>query len=207
MKLIIIGPQGSGKGTQAKLLSEKLNVLHISTGDIFRDNIKKETELGKKAQEYINFGKLVPDELTVKLVESKIKEDICKNGFILDGFPRNLIQAKSLDGFTDIDCVIVIDISDKEAIKRISGRRTCEECGKIFNVNTDNINNKCKFCDGNLIQRDDDVEETVKERLKTYHEITKPVINYYKEQNKTIVVDGERAIEIIFDEIIKKIKK
>jgi adenylate kinase len=207
MKLIIIGPQGSGKGTQAKLISQKFNIPHISTGDIFRDNIKKQTELGKKAQEFINQGKLVPDELTIELVKSKINENDCKDGFILDGFPRNLTQAEVLNSFTQIDYAIVIKISDNEAIKRISGRRTCEDCGVIANINTDDVKDLCKFCGGRLIQRDDDVEETVKNRLETYHNTTKPLIEFYEKLNKTKIIDGERPINIIFDEILEKIKK
>ena len=207
MKLIILGPQASGKGTQASMISEKLDIPHISTGDIFRENIKKLTELGKLALTYINKGELVPDEVTNRILLSRIRERDCENGFILDGFPRNIFQAEFLAQNEDVDRVIEIHVSDKEAIKRISGRRTCEKCGAVYSLFSDikEFGNACKKCGGQLKIRDDDKESSVRRRLDIYHEETEPLIEYYKKKNLLLSINGERPIEKIFEEIIKKI--
>lgn len=203
MKLLIMGPQGSGKGTQAQMLSDELKIPHISTGDIFRENIKGETELGKKAKEYIDNGQLVPDELTIQLIRGRLSKEDCDNGFILDGFPRNTAQAKAMDNIVEIDYIIFIDISDDEAVRRISGRRTCESCGKVFKAD-DSVTN-CDKCGGNLVIRDDDKPETIRNRLKVYHENTAPLEEYYSD--KILKIDGERPIEKIFDDILSRLKK
>ncbi|MFW6014768.1 MAG: adenylate kinase [Candidatus Nanoarchaeia archaeon] len=198
MNLIIMGPQGSGKGTQAQKLSQKFAIPHISTGDIFRENIKNETELGKEAKEYIDEGMLVPDELTIRIVNDRLSKQDCKNGFILDGFPRNVAQAKAMDEIVSIDKVVLIDISDDEAVRRISGRRTCAKCGKVFS-SKDNLE-KCDKCGGELVRREDDNPDTVRKRLQIYHKNTAPLEEYYID--KLLKVDGERPVEEIFQDLV-----
>lgn len=200
MKLIIVGPQGSGKGTQAKKICEKLNIPHISTGDIFRENIKGETELGKLAKSFIDKGELVPDEVTNKIVADALKD---KDGFLLDGFPRNLDQAKFLDSITELDKVIEIQLPTDEVMKRLSGRRTCPVCGEIYHINfkPPKIEGKCDFDDGDLFQRDDDKPDAIMERLNIYDKQTLPIIDYYKE--KVVSIDGSPAIDEVWTEIEK----
>ncbi|MFW6383452.1 MAG: adenylate kinase [Nanoarchaeota archaeon] len=198
MNLIIMGPQGSGKGTQAQKLSQIFAIPHISTGDIFRENIKDETELGKEAKEYIDEGMLVPDELTIRIVNDRLSKQDCKNGFILDGFPRNVAQAKAMDVIVSIDKVVLIDISDDEAVRRISGRRTCTKCGKVFS-SKDNLE-KCDKCGGELVRREDDNPDTVRKRLQIYHKNTAPLEEYYID--KLLKVDGERPVEEIFQDLV-----
>ena len=202
MKLLIIGPQGSGKGTQAKLISEKYKIPHISTGDIFREAAQKGTEIGVRAKEqYWGKGNLVPDDVTIKIVYDRLQQKDCKKGFILDGFPRTMPQAEALDKITTIDNVIELELTDKEAVKRIVGRRNCKGCGEIFNIysNKPKKENICDKCGNQLYQRDDDTEEKVKIRLETYHNQTKPIVEHYK--GKVIKVDASEGIE----EISKKI--
>ena len=211
MKIILLGPQGSGKGTQAKFISEKFKIPHISTGDIFRKNIKEGTELGKEVTSYLNSGKLVPDELTNKLVESRIKEDDCKDGFILDGFPRNIAQAEFLDSITKIDYSVDVEIPDQEVVFRLEGRRTCsnKECGAIYNLNTSpkpKENNKCDKCGSDLFQRDDDKPEAIKKRLEIYHQQTSPLIEYYQKKGILIKIDGEQDIEKVSEDIFSALK-
>jgi len=201
MRLILLGAPGAGKGTQAARLSDKLNIPHISTGDIFRINIKNETELGKTAKEYIDKGMLVPDELTINIVKQRLLDDDCKNGFILDGFPRTIPQAEYLEKAleeieTDIDHVVNIDVSDKEIIERVSGRRVCPNCGATFHTVYKQTKeaNVCDVCKAGVIQRDDDKEDTVISRLKTYHEQTEPLIDFYTKKSKILNVVGQREI-------------
>jgi len=205
MKLIILGPQGSGKGTQAKLISEKMSIPHISTGDIFRENIRDETELGKNAEQFINKGMLIPGELTIMIVHERISRDDCRDGFILDGFPRTLEQAKALEKITGLDKAIDIEISDEIAVKRISSRRTCEKCGAIYSSLNDDVSKGCQKCNGRLITRDDDTPDAVRERLKIYHENTKPLIDFYKKKGILLEIAGDKAINKIFDEIMEKL--
>lgn len=210
MKLILLGAPGAGKGTQATKLSQKLSIPHISTGDIFRNNIKNSTELGKKAKEYIDKGMLVPDELTISIVKDRLMQDDCKNGFILDGFPRTIPQAEYLEKAlnemgTDIDNVVNISVADEEIIKRMSGRRVCTNCGATFHIvfNPTKKDGICDTCNANLIQRDDDKEETVISRLKTYHEQTEPLINFYSKRGKLLTVIGREEIEETSKAVIK----
>ncbi|MGM5482069.1 MAG: adenylate kinase [Nanobdellota archaeon] len=203
MKLLIMGPQGCGKGTQAQMISEGLDIPHISAGDLFRENIKNQTTLGKEAQSYIEEGKLVPDEVTIALIEDRFKKGDCSDGFILDGFPRNVAQARALDNIIDIDYVLFIDISDDEAVKRISGRKTCSSCGKVFSA-SDEVDT-CTKCNGELYVRDDDKPETIKKRLEIYHKNSSSLKDYYKD--KILNINGERPIKEIFDEILLKLKK
>jgi adenylate kinase len=202
MKLILLGAPGAGKGTQATKLSQKLSIPHISTGDIFRNNIKNGTELGKKAKEYIDKGMLVPDELTISIVKDRLMQDDCKNGFILDGFPRTIPQAQYLEKAlnemgTDIDHVVNIDVEDEEIIKRMSGRRVCPNCGATFHMvfRPTKADGVCDACNANVIQRDDDKEETVISRLKTYHEQTEPLIDFYSKRGNLLTVTGKEEIE------------
>ena len=194
MKIIMLGAPGAGKGTHAKKITEKYGIPAISTGDIFRENIKNGTELGKKAKEYMDAGNLVPDELVCDLVVDRLKQDDCKEGYILDGFPRTIPQAEALTAALAkdndaIDYALEIFLEDQAIIDRMSGRRVCKSCGATFHVV--NIPPKkegiCDECEGELITRDDDVPETVKKRLNVYHEQTAPLIDYYKEQELSTV--------------------
>lgn len=206
MRIIIIGPQGSGKGTQADLLSKKYSIAHISTGNILRENVENKTELGKLAEEYMNRGQLVPAEPIVKIIDERIKRNDCKNGFILDGYPRNIKQAEKLDDITGIDYVLEIVVSDRESIRRITGRRSCK-CGAVYHTfyNPPKIPGKCDKCRSELFQRDDDKEETVRKRLEIYHEETEKLIEFYKD--KHIRINGEQPIEDVFREILEKLSK
>jgi len=203
MKIIFIGPQACGKGTQAKILSKKLNIAHISTGDLFR---ALDGELKQEVDAIINQGNLVPNELTVKILKERLNQQDAKEGFILDGFPRNMNQAKLLETITQPEKIIEITLSDEEAIKRLSGRINCKTCGAIFNkfTNPPTIENTCDNCQTSLTQRDDDQEEAVKKRLTTYHNETEPILDYYGD--KVIKINGEQLIEDIAKEIEEKIK-
>jgi len=209
MNIILFGPQGSGKGTQAKLSSEKYSIPHISTGDIFRENIKNKTELGQKVEKLINEGNLVPDEITNEIVKNRLKKDDCKNGFILDGFPRNIKQAEFLDTFTNIDLALEIWISDEEAIKRIGLRRTCPKCGAIYHL-THIVPKKeglCDKCGTSLIIREDDKEESIKKRLITYHNETEKLIEYYQKKKVAQKVDGTGSVQEVNDRVSEIIDK
>jgi len=208
MKIIMLGAPGAGKGTQAKLISEKYGIPHISTGDIFRANIKNETDLGKKVKGYLDGGLLVPDELTIELVKDRILQADAANGFILDGFPRTIPQAEALDAAlvgmgTSIDYAIDVDLADDIIIKRMAGRRFCPVCGATYHV--DNLPPKVEgICDVDgekLIIRDDDKPETVKKRLSVYHEQTEPLIQYYKQKNVLKTVDGSLPLNDAFGAI------
>ena len=212
MKLIFLGPPGAGKGTQATGVSSHLRVPHISTGDIFRKNIKEGTELGKKAQEYMNAGALVPDELVVDLVKDRLQQDDCKNGFLLDGFPRTIFQAEKLDEFLSesnlkMDIVINLKVEKEALIKRLTGRRVCKDCGASYHIV--NIPPKkegvCDICGGELIQRKDDNIETVENRINVYEEQTAPLIGYYKEAGSLVDFDGEASLDEVFDAIVQAI--
>ncbi|MBE7087269.1 MAG: adenylate kinase [Clostridiales bacterium] len=194
MKVVLLGAPGSGKGTQAGFISEKLNIPHISTGDIFRENMKKKTPLGLKVKSLMDSGNLCPDDLTVELIKERLNHDDCKNGYLLDGFPRNLHQAKALDGFCPPDKVLNLDVDFERIERRITGRRSCYECGGTYHVDFITDPNKCPLCGGELFTRKDDTSETVKTRLKVYQTQTEPLIGYYSEQNKLVTVDGNAEI-------------
>ncbi len=204
MKLLIIGPQGSGKGTQAKIISQKLEIPHISTGDLFRG---LKGDLKKEVDEVINAGNLVPDDLTIKILKQRLEHPDTEKGFILDGFPRNANQIKLLKDITEIDKVIEIDISDEIAVERISSRLSCKKCGAVFNTITmpPEKENICNHCDSELYQRDDDTPESVKKRLKTYHEQTEPTLQEYSEI--LIKVDGAQTVEEISNKIMEELRK
>jgi adenylate kinase len=208
MRLILLGPPGAGKGTQAKYIIDKYCVPHISTGDIFRKNIKEKTSLGTKAKEYIDKGMLVPDSVTIAIVEDRIKEDDCINGFLLDGFPRTVEQADALNNClnsmsTKLDYVINIDIAKEKLIGRISGRRVCTTCGASYSltVSPPVVEDICDKCGSQLIQRDDDKEETVVSRLNVYESQTAPLINYYTKLDLLFTVDGDQDIDKVFMDI------
>ena len=202
MKIVMLGMQGSGKGTQAKMIAEKYSWQHISTGDIFRENMKNDTELGKEAKKYVNNGKLVPDELTIRMVEDYLKD---KDDFILDGFPRNLEQTKALAGFVKLDKVLHLKITDEEAVKRLSARWQCKACGAVFNTNSKQPKEKgkCDTCGDELYQRDDDKPDAIKERLKIYHGNFDPIISFYFENGILVDINGEQPIEKVFEELVK----
>lgn len=212
MNLILLGPPGAGKGTQATRIVEKYKVPHISTGDIFRENIKNNTPLGQKAQEYMNKGELVPDQLVVDIALDRLGKDDCKNGFLLDGFPRTVFQADALDKFLKdkgkgIDLVINIEVEDKMLIERLDARRVCPTCAATYNVIGMPPKNEgiCDKCNDTLIQRKDDKKETVGNRIKVYHEQTSPLIDYYKEKGLIKDFDGMIGADALFDEIVKAI--
>ena len=212
LRAVLLGPPGAGKGTQAVRLVEKYEIPHISTGDIFRKNIKEGTELGKKAQEYMNAGALVPDELVINLVKDRLQQDDCKNGFLLDGFPRTIFQAEKLDEFLSesnlkMDIVINLKVEKEALIKRLTGRRVCKDCGASYHIV--NIPPKkegvCDICGGELIQRKDDNIETVENRINVYEEQTAPLIGYYKEAGSLVDFDGEASLDEVFDAIVQAI--
>lgn len=211
MNIIMLGAPGAGKGTQAEIISKDLNIPTISTGDIIRAALKNGTEMGLKAKSFIDKGHLVPDEVVIGIVTERIKQEDCQNGFILDGFPRTIAQAEALDkSDIKIDHVIDIEVDDELIYKRMSGRRVCEKCAKVYNVNTDRkprIDGKCDVCAGTLIQRMDDNEDTVKERLKVYYEQTHELKDYYDKRGLRRVIDGMKSLQDITKEIFEILKK
>ena len=210
MKIIMLGAPGAGKGTQAKQIADKFQIPHISTGDIFRANIKEGTELGTKAKAFMDKGELVPDELTVQLVVDRIAKDDCKRGFVLDGFPRSIPQAEVLDETLakmgeKMDYAIDVDVPDENIVNRMGGRRACVNCGAtyhIVNVPT-KVEGICDKCGSETILRDDDKPETVQKRLSVYHTQTQPLIEYYKKQGILKSVDGTRPMDDVFADIVR----
>lgn len=193
MKIVLLGPVGSGKGTQAGIISKEYNLPHISTGEIFRTNIKNETELGKIAKSYIDKGELVPEELTNKLVEDRINQEDCKNGFILDGYPRNIEQAKFLDSLTNIDLALMIDLSEDKIIERLSSRRMCSKCGQPTSLEW-MVDGKCEKCGGDVYTRDDDKPEVIKVRL-SKQAVSQNVIYFYKQKGVFSKIDATDVVE------------
>lgn len=208
MKIIMLGAPGAGKGTQAKRIAEKYQIPHISTGDIFRSNIKGGTELGMKAKAFMDQGALVPDELTIGMLMDRIGQDDCANGYVLDGFPRTIPQAESLTNALlergqKIDFAVNVDVPDENIINRMSGRRACLNCGATYHIvyNPSKVAGICDVCGDKLVLRDDDQPETVKKRLTVYHDQTQPLIDYYKEAGVLANVDGTQDMEKVFADI------
>ncbi|KPU26779.1 adenylate kinase [Caloranaerobacter sp. TR13] len=210
MRLILLGPPGAGKGTQASGIVKKYNIPHISTGDIFRKNIKEGTELGKKAKEYMDKGLLVPDDIVVAIVKDRLTESDCKDGFLLDGFPRTVAQADALEVELknlnmQLDKVINIEVDKEALIERAVGRRICKECGATYHIkfNPPKQEGICDVCGGQLYQRKDDTVETVTKRIEVYLEQTKPLIDYYKEKGILANIDGMQNIDKVFEDIVE----
>lgn len=208
MRLVIFGPQGAGKGTQGALISEKYDIPAIGTGDIFRWAIKGGTALGLKAQEYVDKGKLVPDDITIGVVRERLSADDAKHGFLLDGFPRNLTQAHALDDFleerrTALDAALVLEVDQEVSLHRIMGRRVCLNCGRNYHVDAPPRGDwTCDRCGGEVVARTDDDEATVRRRLELYHEQTEPLKAYYEDAGLLRVVDGSGTLEEVFDRIV-----
>ncbi|HPF18149.1 MAG: adenylate kinase [Eubacteriales bacterium] len=206
--IVLLGPPGAGKGTQAVRISHKYGIPHISTGDIFRSNVKEGTPLGRKAEEYMNQGHLVPDELVCELVEDRVSKDDCQNGFLLDGFPRTLFQARHFDDYLErsgreLTVVLDMQVGQEVLIPRMAGRRVCKNCGKTYHVKTmpPKQEGVCDVCGGEIYQRIDDTEATVRNRFKVYMEQTHPLTEYYRNAGKLVTLDGALAPDIVFGQI------
>lgn len=207
MKIVLLGPPGAGKGTQAKSISNRYSIPHISTGDIFRKNISENTPLGIEAKSFMDNGQLVPDEVTINMVKERLKEDDCRSGYLLDGFPRTVSQAEALESFLQernesLNTALLIDVPSDFILERMTGRRVCPSCGASYHVKFNpTVDGKCELCGTEVVQRKDDTEETVKERLDVYKEQTQPLIDFYKEKELLSVVDGTKAINEVFENI------
>ena len=213
MKIILLGPPGAGKGTQAKSISNRYSIPHISTGDIFRKNISENTPLGIEAKKYMDNGQLVPDEVTINMVKDRLQDDDCKNGYLLDGFPRTVSQAEALQKFIEdrnekLDSALLINVPRDFILERMTGRRVCPSCGASYHVKFNPAKDgKCELCGSEVIQRKDDTVETVQERLDVYEKQTQPLIDYYREKNLLSQVDGTKAINEVFESICDVLSK
>ena len=214
MKIVMLGAPGAGKGTQAKMIAAKYGIPHISTGDIFRPNIKNGTQLGEKANQYMDQGLLVPDELTLALIMDRFAQADCSNGYVLDGFPRTIPQAEALDAALakngeTVDYAINVDVPDENIVNRMGGRRACVGCGATYHIkyNAPKVEGICDTCGAELILRDDDKPETVKNRLSVYHAQTQPLIDYYEAKGLVVNIDGTQDMDAVFAEILEKIGK
>ncbi|MDG6225152.1 MAG: adenylate kinase [Candidatus Thermoplasmatota archaeon] len=208
MKIALFGPPGAGKGTQAAFITERLSIPQISTGDLLRSEVKKASILGQEAKGYMDRGELVPDELVLSMMGSRLASEDCASGYILDGYPRSLSQAKALDELISLDLVIVIDVEGSSLIDRITGRRMCR-CGATYHLRfaPPNVNGLCDRCGQELYQRDDDKEETIRSRLKVYREQTMPIIDHYSKKGILRTIDGNRGIDRIKDSILEAVMK
>jgi len=209
LNILLLGTQGSGKGTQARLLSEQFDIPWFSTGEILREEINKGTELGKLAASYINRGNLLPDDVISSIVKKELLKDKYTDGVILDGYPRNIVQAETLDDFMELDYVVFVDISDEESVKRVTGRRICPKCGEYYHLdyNPPKESELCDRCGNKLEIREDSTPEAVETRLKVYHSLTEPLVSYYDEKGLLVKVNGEQYIPEVFNEIMTKIQE
>lgn len=214
MRIVLLGSPGSGKGTQACKIITKYNIPHISTGEIFRDNIRRQTAIGEEAKRYIDKGLLVPDEITLHIVEDRFDQPDCAAGFLLDGFPRTLVQAEALErelanSDKKLDAAVNLEVNDDTIIKRMTGRRVCSKCGATYNLmyNKPAVEGICDKCGGNLYIRDDDKIETVTNRLRVYKNETQPLIDFYKNRGILVTVDGELDAEVVFQNICKALEQ
>lgn len=214
LRLILLGPPGAGKGTQAAEIQDRYEIPHIATGDILREHVKNETDLGQKAKEYMDEGDLVPDDLIIEMVRDRLGQDDAQSGFILDGFPRTVAQAEALEEILDdldqpLDLVLRLDIPEEEVIRRITGRRVCEECGATYHVDVDPPEEEgvCDECGGNVTQRDDDTEEVVRNRLENYHEQTEPLVEFYDERDLLEDVDGTGSPDEVTDRVLDRLSE
>ncbi len=207
MRIVLLGAPGSGKGTMAQKLTTQLSIPQISTGDIFRQNLKEETPLGLQIKDIMAKGMPVPDEITIEIVKDRLAKPDCANGYILDGFPRSIVQAEALDGFQTIDCAINLEVDNEAIVKRLSGRRFCPDCNGTFHVSTLADEHVCPACKGNLIVREDDKEHTVRNRLDVYAKTTLPLVDYYANQGKLVTVDGNGSIDVVYDRILSALKQ
>ncbi len=208
MNILIMGPAGSGKGTQSKQIATDYNIPHISTGDMFRSAIKEKTALGVQVEEFLNQGKLVPDDLTIGLVKERLQKEDCQKGYLLDGFPRSLAQAKALEEIAKeiqrpVEMVIHMDVDFAQLAKRITGRRMCKQCGEIYHIETkpSKVEGICDLCGGELYQRADDTEEELQVRLDEYYSNTKPCLDFYQEEGKLIHVNASQAIDKVYEDV------
>ena len=206
MKLIFLGPPGAGKGTQATGVSTKLNVPHISTGDMFRSAIKNETKTGLEAKSYMDKGQLVPDSVVIDMVRERLAMDDCKGGYLLDGFPRTVEQAEALEGISSPDAVVNIDVADEKLLSRLTGRRVCSKCQGTYHISKLADEKVCPVCGGELIHRDDDKPETISKRLQVYHDQTAPLIGYYTGNGKLKTVDGDNRPEEVLKAILASLE-
>jgi adenylate kinase len=213
MRLVLVGPPGAGKGTQAQFISAHLGVPKISTGDIFRTNVSQGTLLGQEARKYMDAGDLVPDEVTIGMVQERLAEDDALKGFLLDGFPRNVPQARTFDtilydGQTPLNVVLELVVDDDEVIRRLSGRRTCRNCGHIWHIDFDppSVEGICDICGGQLFQRDDDKAETIRHRLEVYYDQTSPLIGYYAENGILVGIDAMGPVDDVTDRAIAALR-
>ena len=203
MRLVLLGAPGAGKGTQAVLLKERHNLAHISTGDIFRQNLKDNTPLGLEAKKFMDAGQLVPDEIVMKMVGGKLAEFKPDEGFMLDGFPRTVAQAEFLETQTKLDSVIMFKVSDEAIVKRLTSRAVCKECGNVTNIHE---HDRCPACGGELYRRDDDNEETIRERLRVYHEQTEALVDFYRARGLLIEIDASGMPEEVFSRVVETLE-
>ena len=203
MNIIFLGPPGAGKGTQAKKVCQALNIPQISTGDILRRSIAEKTQVGLEAKSYMDMGQLVPDSVVIAIVEQRLKEKDAQGGYLLDGFPRTVPQAQALKEITSIDVVINIEVPDEKLVARLSGRRACLHCGATYHVTMIGDLTTCSVCAEQLVQRDDDKEDTVRNRLKVYHDQTAPLVDFYEKEGKLLSVNGDRDMDLILADILK----
>ena len=213
VKIVLLGPPGAGKGTQAKSISNKYSIPHISTGDIFRKNISENTPLGIEAKSYMDNGQLVPDEVTINMVKDRLQQEDCKQGYLLDGFPRTVSQAEALKDFLNqrdeaLDASLLIEVPRDFILERMTGRRVCPSCGASYHIKFNPaVDGKCELCGSDVVQRKDDTEETVKERLDVYEKQTQPLIDFYKNENLLLTVDGTQTINKVFENICKVLEE